>query len=165
MFQGSLNTVSYILKYFWNPKICLKESSISKLLYRTLKIIFYVLNYNFSYIKLSFVFLLQNDSYSDTDDIMFFFFFFFRKILVPFPYFFLKFSLFFWQYLLPVFMYVHKKIINIFLTVINCFYIYTYMKLFKSHLNCFKYNISVFINISKHFREYIRTENPSNKIA
>ena len=90
MFQDSLKTVSYILKYFWNLKICLKESSISKILYRTLKTIFYVLNYNFSYIKLSFVFLLQNNSYSNTDDIILFFFFFFRKILVPFPYFFLK---------------------------------------------------------------------------
>ena len=37
------------------------------------------------------------------------------------------------------------------------------MKLFKSHLNCFKYNISVFINISKHFREYIRTEIQATK--
>ena len=35
----------------------------------------------------------------------------------------------------------------------------------KNHLNCFKCNIFCPQNFSKHFREYIRTENPSHKIA
>ena len=50
-----------MLKYFW-------KSSISKILYRILKIIFYALINNFSYTQLSCVFLLQKDFYFDPDD-------------------------------------------------------------------------------------------------
>ena len=42
----------------------------------------YVLNNKFSYTQLSFVFVLQKDSYFDYDDSDAFFFFFFRKILI-----------------------------------------------------------------------------------
>ena len=35
----------------------------------------------------------------------------------------------------------------------------------KNHLNCFKYNIFCSQIFSKHFHEYIRTKNPSHKIA
>ena len=52
------------------------------LLYRTLeipKIIFYVLNNNFSYTQLSFLMLLQKDSYLDHDDTGVFFLFLLQK--------------------------------------------------------------------------------------
>ena len=49
------------------------ECSISKPLYRILKIIFYVLNNNFSYTQLFLVCLLQKDSYFDPNDINAFF--------------------------------------------------------------------------------------------
>ena len=42
----------------------------------------YVLNNKFSYTQLSFVFVLQKDSYFDYDDSDAFFFLFFRKILI-----------------------------------------------------------------------------------
>ena len=54
------------LNMFRNPKIYPKESSISILLYKNLKIIFHVLNNNFSYTQL-------------------FLFFFFRKISISIP--------------------------------------------------------------------------------
>ena len=65
--------------YFLHVKLCLKESSISKLLYRILKIIFYEVNNNCSYNQLSFAFLLQKDSYSDPNDIDTFFLFLIQR--------------------------------------------------------------------------------------
>ena len=50
-----------------------------QLLYRTLKIIFHVLNNNFSYTQLSLVFLLEKDSSFDNDDTDAFFLFLLQK--------------------------------------------------------------------------------------
>ena len=50
-----------------------------QLLYRTLKIIFHVLNNNFSYTQLSLVFLLEKDSSFDKDDTDAFFLFLLQK--------------------------------------------------------------------------------------
>ena len=53
-----------MLKYFLN---FLLRTFNFQLLYRTQISIPYVLSYNFSYTQLSFVFLLQKDSYFDHD--------------------------------------------------------------------------------------------------
>ena len=90
---------------FRNPKIYPKESSISILLYKNLKIIFHVLNNNFSYTQLFLFFFFRKISISIPMLLTLFyserslylsrafylvFSFFFWKILVPFPSFFLK---------------------------------------------------------------------------
>ena len=100
------------------------------------KIISYVPNNNFSYTQLSFVFLLQIDSYLDHDDtdpfslfffrkifislsnlFLPFFFFFFTKILAPFTSFFLTFLCFFWINFINHFYICIQKSIKIFLIV------------------------------------------------
>ena len=76
------------------PKYFLLEAILNlALLYTTLKsnliTIFYVLHNNFSYIQLSFVFLLHKDSYFDCNDTDAFFLFQ-KKILISFVCFFSK---------------------------------------------------------------------------
>ena len=97
-----------------------------QLLYRTPKIIFYVLNKNFSYTQLSFVFLLQKDSsfnHDDTDALLSlserflylhqaFFFSFFREILLPFVCFFSKLFLVFLKIFINqfyIYLYIYKR--------------------------------------------------------
>ena len=63
-----LKTISYMLEHFLSLVIGSHKN-------RILKTIFYVLNNNFSYIQLSFVFLLQKDFYFGPDDTDVFFFF------------------------------------------------------------------------------------------
>ena len=96
-----------------------------------------MLKNNFSYTQLCFVFLLQKDSISITITLTLFLFFFFRKILISVP------GLF-----LPFFFFFFKKI---------------WYLLRVSFQNFSKY--FEFQSFSKHFREYIRTENRSHKIA
>ena len=81
-------------------RFCTEESSTSKLVYKTLKITFYVLNDNFVYIQPFFVhddtdlffsfFFFRNIFISVWSLFSSFFFFFFRKILISFTCFFLK---------------------------------------------------------------------------
>ena len=56
-----LKAISYMLEHFLSFVIGSHKN-------RILKTIFYVLNNNFSYIQLSFVFLLQKDFYFGPDD-------------------------------------------------------------------------------------------------
>ena len=84
------------------------------LLYRTRKnpkIISYMLNNNFSYIQLSFFFLLQKDSYLDHDDTDAFFLFLLQKDFGTFHVLlFEAFLCFFWYLFTIFYIYIYKKI-------------------------------------------------------
>ena len=130
-----LGTLKGMPKYFFNFVLGILHF---QLLYRTLKsnlkIIPYVLNNNFSYTQLSFVFLPRKDYYFDHDDTEVFFFFFFRKILLSFI---RLFFFFFWSYLFTTFMYIQKNI-KIFLLVILVFFNFLHQNFF--HQNFLRQN-------------------------
>ena len=74
----------------------------------------YVLNNKFSYTQLSFVFVLQKDSYFDYDDSDAFFFFFFRKILISVSGLFSPFFFSFHREILMSFMCLFSKLFFVF---------------------------------------------------
>ena len=149
-FLNSKEVISYTLKFFLGILNF-------KLLYRTLKK-FYALTNNFSYVQLSFTFLLQKDSYYVPDNtdasflfllqkyfyiclffifisavFAFFLFFFLRKILVYFTCFFFKlFFVFLIMFMHHIKIQKNTKEYKVFLIVIYCFYIYTQKKFIKN---------------------------------
>ena len=85
-----------------------------------------MLNNNFSYIQLSFFFLLQEGFYFDPDDIDAFFHFLLQKDfdIFPLPYI-LYIYIYIYIYSVTIFIYVYNKIMKNVLIAINHFYIYT----------------------------------------
>ena len=101
-------------------------------LYRTLKIIFYVLNNNFSFTQLFFVFLPRKDSYCNHDDTDTFFIFFIRKTFLSVSSLFLPFLFFFFRSILIYFTCFFFKLFFAFLIIfIYHFYIYIQENIFK----------------------------------
>ena len=120
-----------MVKYLFETLKFVLRILIFQLFYRTLKIIFYVLNNNYSYIELSFVSLLKKNSDFDHDYTDPFFFFFFRKILVP--------SLCFFSKLFFVFLIIFINHFNIYIKnykiFLNSYLPFTYIQ--KNYKKCF----------------------------
>ena len=109
--------LNFLISYMLKKILKIQESSISKPLYRTLKIIFHVLNNNFSYTQL--FFLLQKD-------------------FGIFPVLLFEAFLCFSHSIYLLFLYIYKKMINKFLIVIYHFHIYTHKKFIKNIFIAFK---------------------------
>ena len=123
-----------MVKYLFETLKFVLRILIFQLFYRTLKIIFYVLNNNYSCIQLSFVSLLKKNSDFDHDYTDPFFFFFFRNIFISALGLFSPFFFFFFRKILVPSLCFFWKLFFVFLII------------FINHFNIYIKNYKIFLN-------------------